>query len=374
MQKVRYELDPHNRLILKSGKKSDLSEFRQVLDGKFKTDENNELSYHIKAPLAESENTPYHSLRSGTGHVPHQVKLRGKWSLTDNHDLRLTLDKQGRETFGDKVTLQGEILDVKANSLLFAVTTKTKEDTPFDSAQGRQSTYILNLGGSWKADENNRLSFHIKKQEGRHDILTFKGIWEINKNHEIVYQYEKAELIRKKRKIHTLTFKGYWDIKDSVRISYVLSKSHSIPTLRSRGPGIERDMDTDSVFRFTASAGIFKENYIKYELGIGLTDREKPVKQTIALFGTWKIKKNAGLMFEVEYENKKVHAIVFGAEATLTDKDTISFKLKNDIENRDIGINVELSHKILKGDGEAFIRALKSNRESAVYAGAAWRW
>lgn len=337
MPKVRYELDPHNRLILdKSGGKSDLPKFRKVLDGQFKTDKNNELSYHIKAPFSKDED------------IPHQVKLRGKWSLTDNHDLRLTLDKWGRETFGDQITLQGEILDINANSLLFAVTTETKE--------GTQSTYILNLGGSWKADENNRLSFRIKREKGTHDILTFKGVWEIDKNHQIIYEYEKAELIRKKRKIHTLTFKGYWDIKDRVRISYVLSK------------------DSDSVFRFRASAGIFKENYIKYELGIGQTSREKPVTQTITLFGAWKIKKNVGLMFEVEYENKKVHAMVFGAEATLTDKDTILFKLKNDIENRDIGIHVELSHKILKGDGEAFLRLLKSKRESAIYAGAAWRW
>ena len=334
MQKIRYELDPHNRLVLKSGKKSDLTRFRKVLDGRFKTDEANNLSYHIKSPL--------------DGSVPHQVKLRGKWSLTDTRDLRLTLDKWGRETFGDQITLQGEILDVNANSLLFAITTQTKENT--------QSTYVLNLGGSWKADEHNRLSFHIRKEEGTHDILTFNGVWQINKNHEIIYQYEKAELIRKKRKTHTLTFKGYWDIKDKVRISYVLSK------------------DTDSVCRFKASAGIFKERYIKYEIGIALVNKAKPAKQTVTIYGKWKIKKNVGLIFEVEYEDRKTHAIVFGAEARLTDKDTVSFKLKNDIENRDIGINVKLSRKILKGDGEAFIRALKSNRESAVYAGAAWRW
>ena len=75
-----------------------------------------------------------------------------------------------------------------------------------------------------------------------------------------------------------------------------------------------------------------------------------------------------------KYGDRKAHDIIFGAEARLTDKDTILFKLKNDIENRDIGINLELSRKIIKGDGEAFIRALKSKRETAVYAGSAWRW
>jgi hypothetical protein len=334
---MKYEIDPHNRLVSgKTGRKTDLAKFRKVIDGRFKIDKNNILSYHVKTPQFETEQ------------VPHQLKLRGKWSLTDNHDLRLTLDKQGRETFGDKITLQGEILEVKEHSLLFAVTTKTKENI--------QSTYTLNLRGWWKADRNNRLSFRVKKEKGAHDIFTFNGAWEINKNHRIIYQYEKARLIRKKKKIHTLTFKGHWDIKDKFRISYALGK------------------DTDSYFDFKTSAGIFKKDYIKYEVGVGLVKRAKPIKQIVTLFGRWRLKKDAGLIFEVEYEDKKIHAITFGAYAKLTTKDRISFKLKNDKDNKDIGVILELSHKILKGDGEAFLRALKSKRESAIYAGAGRRW
>ncbi len=332
---MRYEVDPYNRLILRSGKRSDLHKFRKVLDGRFKV-KNNELSYHVKSPA------------SGDKNEPHQIKLKGKWSLTDNHDLRITLDKLGRETLGDEVTLQGGILDVKANSILFAVTTRTKENA--------HSTYILDLKGVWRADENNRLLFHVKKTSGKHDILTFKGIWEVNKNHEIIYQYEKKELIKKKSRTHTLTFKGHWDIKDKIRIAYALS-----------GSG-------DSEFHFTSSAGIFKENYIKYELGIGLNKKTGPVRRSVTLFGAWKITRNAGLIFETKYANKKVHAATFGAEARLSGKDTILFKLKNNIENRDIGISVKLSRKVLKGNGEAFMRVLRSNRGSAVYVGIARGW
>ena len=334
---VRYELDPHNRLVIyKTGRKSGLPKFRKVLDGRFKTDELNNLSYHIKAPLSRSEN------------IPHQIKLKGEWSLTDDHDLRLTFEKKARETLGDQIALQGEILDVNESSLLFAVTTTTKTDT--------QSTYVLNLSGSWKADEDNRLSFHIRKEAGRHDILTLNCAWEINKNHQIIYRYEKARLIRKKREARTLTFKGYWDIKDAFRVSYVLGRG------------------TDSVFDFETSAGAFQENYIKYELGIGLANRAKPIGRTIKLFGKWNLKKDVGLIFEIEYDNRKRRRIVFGADARLTGKDTVSFKLKNDIENKDMGIDLELSHKIMKGDGEAFLRVLKEKGESAIYAGAAWRW
>ncbi len=337
MKKIQYEIDPHNRLVISgSGRKSSLPKFRKVIDGRFKLDENNNLSYRVKAPLPEDEN------------VPHQIRLKGEWSLTDDHELRLTLDGQGRQTFGDQITLQGEILDVNKGSLLFAVTTTTKDNT--------RSTYVLDLDGTWKADENNRLSFHVKKEDGRYDILTFTGAWEINKKHQIIYQYEKARLIRKKRETHTLIFKGFWDIKDAVRISYLLGKG------------------TDSSFDFRTSAGIFRESYIKYELGIGLNDRIDPVRRTVTLFGRWNLKKESGLIFEIEYEDKKTKRMVFGADARLTDRDTISFKLKADTENKDIGVDLELSHKILKGDGEAFLRLLKSNKESAIYTGAAWRW
>ncbi len=337
MKKIRYEIDPHNRLVVdSSGKKSGLPKFRRVIDGRFKVDENNELSYHIKAPYPEDEI------------VPRQIKLKGEWSLTDDHRLRLTLDTLGRATFGDRITLQGEILDVNKNSLLFAVTTTTKDNT--------RSTYVLDLSGTWKADEHNRLSFHVKKEDGRYDILYFKGVWEIDKNQQIIYQYEKARLIRKKRESHTLIFKGYWDIKDAVRISYLLGKG------------------TDSSFDFRTSAGIFRENYIKYELGIGSTGRSGPVRRTVTLFGRWSLKRGSGLIFEVEYENGKTKEILFGADARLTDKDTLSFKLKDSVEEKDMGASLELSRKILKGDGEAFLRLLRSNKESAVYTGAAWRW
>lgn len=337
MESARYEIDPYNRLIISAdGARGGLEKFRQVLDGQFKVDEHNNLSYHIKTPLYEGED------------IPDQIRLAGDWSLTDNHELRLTLDKEARETFGDEITLQGQILDVNKDSLLFAMTTKMDG--------GGQSTYILNLQGSWKADENNRLSFYVRKEDGEYNILTFGLAWEIGKNNQIIYQYEKAALIRKKSEVHTLIFKGHWDIRDKVRISYLL------------------DADSGSGFDFESSAGILEEDYIKYEVGIILERGAEPVRRKIALAGEWRLKKDAGLLFEIEYEDGKVCAITFGADITLTDEDTVSFKLKDSVDNRDLGMTLELSQKILEGDGELFLRALASRRELALYAGAAWRF
>ena len=84
-------------------------------------------------------------------------------------------------------------------------------------------------------------------------------------------------------------WQGYWDIKDKARISYIIDK------------------DMGSVFNFSASVGIFEEDYIKYKLGIGLSGRSNPAKRIITLFGNWRIKKDAGLFFEIAYENKKVN-------------------------------------------------------------------
>ena len=334
--KITYEIDPYNRLIInRAGKKSQLSRFRQVLDGHFKVEKNNTLTYHIKA------STP-----QGT-ELPHQVKLEGKWVLDKDHNLCISLNKLGRETLGDKLTLRGQIIDTSKNSIAFSITTRTKDNM--------QSIYILQLKGAWQADKHNRLTFRVQKEKGSHDILTFKGAWKINKQHQIIYQYEKAQLIRKRKKIHTLIFKGHWDIKDKARIYYML------------------DQRSDSVFAFRTSAGRFKDKYIKYEVGIGVSRKPKPIKRVLILFGKWKIKKGVGLIFEVEYKNKKIHAIVFGAEAKLTAKDSISFKLRNE-QNKGLNAQLQLSRKILKGDGLSFLRFLKSKKERAVTIGAGFRW
>lgn len=336
MKKVRYEVDPHNRLVIeKTGRKTRLSRYRRVINGIFKIDKKNRLIYHVKSPIPDGID------------IPHQIKLKGRWSLTDDHNLRLTFDKWKRETFGDRLTLQGHIIDVKKNALLFSITTKTKDEA--------LSTHILKLQGEWQADKYNRLIFRVNRERGKHDILIFNGVWKIDKNHRVIYQYQKARLIRKRKKLHTLTFRGHWDITDKTRISYVIDK------------------ETGSLFNFKATLDTFEHNYIKYRLGIGLSHKAKPQRRLITLFGTWKIKKGMGLIFEVEYEKREVHAILFGAEARLTKKDMISLRLKNS-KDEELGAELKLSRRLLKGDGEAFLRLLKSERELVITAGAGRRW
>ncbi|MEA3306050.1 MAG: hypothetical protein U9R52_04470, partial [Candidatus Omnitrophota bacterium] len=175
MTKLRYEVDPHNRLVVRqAGKKAGISKFRRVIEGKFKTGNDNTLFYHIKAPSRHI--TPEYRL-------PHQLKLKGKWSLTGNHDLKLTLNKWRRQGIGDELTLKGEFIKTETNSLLFAITQRTKENAA--------STYILRLQGIWQADKNNRLTFRIKREKSNYDTLAFDGIWQVDKKHRVLYRDEK---------------------------------------------------------------------------------------------------------------------------------------------------------------------------------------
>ncbi len=350
MQKLRYEVDPNNRLVVReTGRKLPLTYFRRVFDGKFKTGPNNTLIYHIKAPMGDNLK------------APHQVKLRGKWSLNKEHDLVLTLDNWRRQTLGDEVTLQGQIVSVSSSSLSFAVTTRSEKNLDIKN--------ILKLEGRWQADEHNRLTFKVKKGKGRHDTLTLDGIWELDKKHRLVYKYEKAQLIRKKTLKETLVFKGVFDITKRNRLSYELSP------------------DGKSGFDFRTGLGFLHEDYIKYEIGIGGSNRRKPVNRTLFLYGKWKIKRRVGLLFEIKYPatkdsagrpattdwRGKPKAIKFGADAKLTKRDEVKFSIKNE-EGKDLGMELKLSRKLLAGDGEAFIKLLKDKKEAAIYVGAGWKW
>jgi hypothetical protein len=331
MAKVRYEFDPHNRLIASS---RTLQGVRRVLEGQFRVGAHNTLTYLIKSPVPDKIKSP------------NQLQLKGNWSLTPDHQLRLTLDKWQRQTFGDALTIQGEVISARNNALLFAATTRSK---------GGPSAYILELVGRWQADERNRLTFRVDKEHGRSDSLIFDGAWQIDKNYQITYRYREEKLKRKIRKIHTIGFKGYWDIRNKYRLSYIMDK------------------DTASRFDFKTGLGVFKEDYIKYELGIGLSHKKLPVKRTITFFGSWKLKRTIGLIFEVKRQERKIGEIIFGAEVKLTDKQSALFKLTNGM-NKEIGVELELSRDIFKGEGQVFLRLLESRQESAILAGVGWQW
>jgi hypothetical protein len=330
MKKVRYELDPYNRLVV------NLPAFRQVIDGRFKVGPDNELAYHVKSPLSQGEN------------IPHQIGLKGSWSLTPDHRLRFTLDKSGRRTFGDKLDFHADIIGADSGAVLFGITTITKDLV--------RSTYVLRLEGSWKADRRNRLTFSVKREKNASDILTFCAKWEVDKSNSIIYKYESSRLLKKIGRVHSLTLNGYWDMNRPGRISYVMNA------------------DTASGFEFNASIARLAAGYIKCAVGAGISGRLSPSLRTIKLTGQWGFRKGSGIVFEIGYEDGRTHAIIFSADVKLSSKNTVSLRLRSRPDGSDLGASVELARDVFDGEGQMFLRALASRKESSLCIGAAWPW
>ena len=329
-EKIRYEIDPHNRLVYeKTGEESEVPGFRTVLDGNFEIDKNNYVTYHVK--------------KSQASDIPQQVKLRGNWALDNEHNLVLTLDKWGNQIAGNKLTVESELIDAKDNRLSFAVTSKDSE--------GNDHIYIVKLGGRWQADEYNRLSFNIEKEKGITERITLRGAWEVNKQNELIYTYEKSARGKEEKITKTITLKGCWDITEKYRIKYVLNK------------------EIESEFDFKVSVGKPVGRGLEYEIGVGAS----PSKKTITLFGSWKVNKKMGLLFEMPYAEGKINSVIFGAWGKLDKNLNLEMRLENKI-GEDLGIDVKLSRRILEGQGEAFIRALRSQKEVSIVAGVGFRW
>jgi len=332
-EKIRLEIDPHNRLVYeKTGKKSGVPGFRAVLDGKFEIDKDNQVTYHVK--------------KSQGSDIPQQLKLKGEWALDKDHNLVFTLDKWGDQIAGNKLTIESELIDAKNNMLSFAVATKDNKNNTH--------IYIVKLGGRWQADKYNRFTFNVKnvkKETGITDRITLQGAWEVNKQNEIIYTYEKSTRGKKNRTTHGVTLKGYWDIAGKHRIKYVLNK------------------EINSEFDFKVSVGKPVGRGLEYEIGVGAGLSKK----TIKLFGKWRLNKNAGLLFEMPCAKGKIRNVILGGWAKLDKNHKLDLRLQNKT-GEDLGIDVKLSRNIVEGQGEAFIRVLKLRKEVSIVAGIGFKW
>ena len=335
MEKIRYETDPFNRLVI-SNKRSGLSRSRRVVDGVFKIGSDNSLTYHAKSPIEEGATAPY------------QLKFSGTWAITKNHDLEFVLNAENNAADSGLLTLAGQILEAKGGALLFVMTTKTVE--------GSRRTYILELSGSWHIDDNNRLAFSVKRLAGDADTLTLDAAWNIGNSNELVYTYEKSRSRRRTRTAHRISFKGRWEINHVMSLSYLLESG------------------SNSALNFRTAMGMCNDKGMTFQIGVGVTHYLKPVIRTVVLYGTWKFSRASGVSFETECADGRVYSLSFGAEARLTPSDRVILRLRDPAGKKDLGLEVALSHDMLGSDGSAFLRLLRSKDESAVLIGGACRW
>ncbi|MFH1791301.1 MAG: hypothetical protein ABH885_04890, partial [Candidatus Omnitrophota bacterium] len=329
MEKISYGVDPQNRLIAeKTGKKSKLSYYRQVIEGRFKTGKDNSLVYVVRKP-------------AGRYDIPNQFRLKGNWSLGGGNGLEFILAEEGKQD-KQKLELRGEVIDSRKDALLFAVTTK--------ESGGRSSSYILELQGVWQADGQNRLVFMVKREKEKYDVLTFTGRWEIGRYNELVYKYEKHDVPGKNRGVQSLSFNGVWKLGERGQLAYAL------------------DAGSGPMFSFKVSYNIFRGNYIEYGLGAGVSgDAGGP--PSIKLTGRWRLIKGLGLLFDIVYRDGRVYSLKFDIETGFVKGQTVTVRLKRTLDKKDLELSFKIKKTLAKGDGELFLDLIKSSQENAVMAG-----
>lgn len=328
--KERVSVDGENRLILQT------AQGNRVLDGSFVIERDNSLGYDLnELPLWFRE-----------AGYKEKLSFDGNWSLNENCDLEFRLRQAGIQGETQILTLKGAIISTESDKLVFEIKSRNKNS---------QSEFtILNLNGQWQADAHNRICFQITRKDSP-DIITLQGAWQLNKNQQIIYTYQKTDLETKEKSSCFIVFNGFWEICASQRLSYVFSTG-----------GLSRfdlrvQLETPNVYP--------KAGTIKYRIGIGIKETAADVQQLISIFGVWKFGRNLGLAFEMEYEKGEFHACNFGAQVNLSKQDEIIFGITN-TQGQPLGFNLIFSHRFLKDlDAQVFVQLKKISNESGIYAG-----
>ena len=326
---VRYAFDERNRFILVDPR--DVLQPKRVLEGRLRTDTNNRLVYLVDSSSGRDDYAG-----------PKTFQLDGIWSLTDNHELALTVHEREQQT-QQTLFLKGALVKAEANTLIFALRRSENDDL--------QTAQRLSLLGRWAADAHNRLNFLVEKADGSEDRLTLQGGWELGKHHELIYRYRqrRGDRLRDER---ALIFDGAWDVTASDRLTYRLAGS------------------SDPAFEFTASLQTpsqqAREGRLVYRVGIGVSDGRAATRR-VALFGTWKLNADKSVSFEVPYADGRRQSIRFSATVVVAKKNEVTLQLLTR-HREPLGISLTFTRRLL-GDTEWFVRLSKEGKEVEALGG-----
>lgn len=248
-KKINYLITKDNQLSVKIPS----DKIHRILKGRFEVDKNNNLVYLV------DRGEKWHRVYN----LPHKIEFKGRWELSRGHNLALRLIEEKK-----KLVLKGNIITQEGDWFVFQIKSKLSAE--------RIRFYLLKLKGVWYADKFNRIIFQVKRRT-KPDLLIFRGIWKVNSNHQVIYEYKKLKTKQKQ----VLVFKGFWSISSRNRISYIL------------------DNTKQGCFNFRAhleSTSIYPESRrIKYRIGVGM--REKRRERILTLYGIWKIHRKLGPFF-----------------------------------------------------------------------------
>lgn len=300
-------------------------------------------------------------------------KREGEWKIGEDHTLSFWERDREKEA-----VLAASLVAAEPGALVLSAT--VRED------KKRTVTGLVKLEGCWGLDAKNRITFAVKREFGGGDPITFRGAWDLNDNHEVVYTFHTREKTtgrgKKFRRLrlvsNELVFKGAWDISGKNRLTYLLGAE-----TETTGRGGE-----SSAFRFRGTFEtariLAKEGEIRYQLGVeGKASggaRGKTAK-TIKLFGKWKLSRDLALDFELECADGRKPVMTFGAVFALPEMtgmpdllpDEISIGLKNRF-GEPLGLELVLTKDFFGGDLQTFIRFVRSLDESAIEGGVKAAW
>lgn len=297
----------------------------ELLPGKFETDENNRLIYHLSQPQFWKRKY----------NIPNKIIFEGKWSLDSDHNLVLKLQKKkklGRKNF----ILRGKILEVGKDFLLFQI--RSREE------KGITRIFHIRLKGIWSSDRFNRIRFEIQKRH-KPDVLIFRNAWQLNKSKQIIYNYKK--LVTKTE--HTLIFKGFWEIYGRRKLSYLLEKSN-----QSRfNFGV--NLETPNLYS--------AKNKLKYSVWIGF--KKFRTKRIVVFSGRWKFSKKLGVVFEMDYGRRQLRRIEFLAKIKLAHKNELLLSLYSS-DRKPSEINITFRRDQLKKKDYDYFLQLKKERKKFI--------
>jgi len=327
---AHYRIDKNNRLVIRKKGKA------LPVNGNFSVDSKNRLVYCLNEISAWRRKY----------HLPGKIVFYGTWKLNANYDLELELQQGRVKTEQEPLVIKAEIISAQADKLVFEV--KSVDNN------GLLKLRVIQLTGVWQADNLNQLSFAVGKTVNP-DTLTLKGAWQLNKNQQITYTYQRTELKTKSKSSSVITFSGFWQIAVKDRLSYILSTG-----TKSR---------FDFKVQFETPTVYPQKGVIKYRIGVGLKERRPDKERVFSLYGTWKINRRIGLIFEIEYAHGEIYAMEFAAEVRLYQNNQVTFALKNK-RGEDLGITIVFTHKLLKQlDAELFLRLKYSQKEQGIGLG-----
>lgn len=329
--KLRYSTDNSNRLVITKDKR------RYPIEGEFRI-EKNSLAFEPSRKSVFAKELD----------LPQKISFEGKWRITDNKDLKLILIETDNQVEDDELEIRGGIISAEDDAIIFQMHCLKEPDT--------DAIRLFRLGGRWQADELNQLTF-IVTRDVTEDLLRFSGSWQIGKSQEIVYAYEKEDLIRKTRTQEQITFRGYWHISSNNRLAYIV------------------DFKNGSLFEFKVRMEspdlIGKRGEIRYRISIGVKESAK--EKAFSLFGTWKVSRINRISFEMDYGDGKIKAIAFGASVSLNRDNEFVFELK-DRKDKDLNISVQFNKRFFKDNAILFARLNRLEEELRVEAGLKVRW